>query len=84
MPLFFSVAGKIVFSLDAANNQFYLGCAVCSSCLNFAYCAITYVASGDYVIRTNSFNYMLQVVSSEFGKSAQFIIPVKNYWYRYT
>ena len=46
---------KTVFSLDAAYNQFYFGCAVCSSCLNFAYCAITYVASGEYVIRTNSF-----------------------------
>ena len=46
---------KTVFSLDAAYNQFYFGCAVCSLCLNFAYCAITYVASGDYVIRTNSF-----------------------------
>ena len=46
---------KTVFSLDAANNQLYFGCAVCSSCLNFAYCAITYVASGEYVIRTKSF-----------------------------
>ena len=51
----FFVVAKTVFSLDAANNQFYFGTAVCSSCLNFAYCAITYVASGDNVIRTNSF-----------------------------
>ena len=60
MPLlfFFVVVAKTVFfSLDAAYNQFYFGCAVCSSCLNFAYCAITYVASGDYVIRTNSFKF---------------------------
>ena len=41
---------KTVFSLDAAHNQFYFGCAVCSSCLNIAYCAITYV-----FIRTNRF-----------------------------
>ena len=45
------------FSLDAAYTQFYFGCAVCSSCLTFAYCAITYVASGKYVIRTNSFKF---------------------------
>ena len=51
----FVVVAKTVFSLDAAYIQFYFGCAVCSSCLNFAYCAITYVASGEYVIRTNSF-----------------------------
>ena len=77
MPLFFVVA-KTVFSLDAAYNQFYFRCAVCSSCLNFAYCAITYVASGEYVIRTNILNYMPLVVSSEFGKSVQSIIPVKT------
>ena len=46
---------KQFFPLDAAHNQFYFGCAVCSSCLNFAYCAITYVASGEYVIRTIRF-----------------------------
>ena len=44
-PLVFFVVAKTVFSLDAAYNQFYFGCAVCSSGLNFAYCAITYVAS---------------------------------------
>ena len=46
---------QFFFSLDAAHNQFYFECAVCSSCLNFAYCAITYVVSGEYVIRTNRF-----------------------------
>ena len=49
------VAKTVFFSLDAAYNQLYFGCAVCSSCLNFAYCAVTYVASGEYVIRTKSF-----------------------------
>ena len=39
---------------------------------------MTYVASGEYVIRTNSLNYMPLVVYSEFGKRAQFIIPVKT------
>ena len=52
---FFGFVAKTVFSLDAAYIQFYFGCAVCTSCLNFAYCAITYFASGEYVIRTNSF-----------------------------
>ena len=52
---FFFFLRKQFFSLDAAHNQFYFGCAVCSPCLNFAYCAITYVASGEYVIRTNRF-----------------------------
>ena len=52
---FFFFLRKQFFSLDAAHNQFYFGCAVYSLCLNFAYCAITYVASGEYVIRTNRF-----------------------------
>ena len=52
---FFFVVAKTVFSLDAAYNQFYFGCAMCSSCLNVAYCPLTYVASGEYVVRTNSF-----------------------------
>ena len=52
--LFFVVAKTFIF-LDAAYNQFYFRCAMCSSCLNFAYCAMTYVASGKYAIRTNSF-----------------------------
>ena len=52
---FFCFFENSFFSLDAAHNQFYFGCAVCSSSLNFAYCAITYVASGEYVIRTNRF-----------------------------
>ena len=55
VPLCFFVVAKTVFSLDAAENQFYFVCALFSSCLNFAYCAMTYVASGEYVIRTNSF-----------------------------
>ena len=49
------VVVKTFVSLDAAYNQFYFGCAVCSSCLNFAYCVMTFVAPGEYVIRTNSF-----------------------------
>ena len=53
--VFLLLLRKQFFSLDAANNQFYFRCAVCFSCLNFAYRAITYVASGDYAIRTNSF-----------------------------
>ena len=73
--VFCFVVVKTVFSLDAAYNQFYFGFVVCSSCLNFAYCAMTFVALGEYVIRTNSLNYMPLVVSSEFGKSAQLIIP---------
>ena len=52
---FFFFFAKTVFFLDAAHNQFDFGCAVCSSCLNFAYCAITCVASGEYVNRTNRF-----------------------------
>ena len=32
----FVVAKTVFFSLDAAYNQLYFGCAVCSSCLNFA------------------------------------------------
>ena len=52
---FFFFGENSFFSLDAAHNQFYFGCAVCSSCLNFTYCAITYVASGEYVNRTYRF-----------------------------
>ena len=49
---------KTVLSLDAAYNQFYFGSAVCSSCLNFAYCAIRYVTSGECVDRINSFKLL--------------------------
>ena len=44
--LFFCCCENSFFSLDDAYNQFYFGCAVCSSCLNCAYCAMTYFASG--------------------------------------
>ena len=53
--VFLLLLRKQFFSLVASKKQFYFRCAVCSSCLNFAYCAMTYVASGEYVIRTNSF-----------------------------
>ena len=64
---------KTVFSLDVAYNQFYFGCAVCSSFLNFAYCAITYVAQVNMSSDPTVLNHMPLVVSSEFGKRAQFI-----------
>ena len=44
--VFVVVAKTVFFSLDDAYNQFYFGSAVCSSCLNCAYCAMTYFASG--------------------------------------
>ena len=45
---------------------------------------MTYVAQVNISSDSTVLNYMPLVVSSEFGKSAQFIIPVKNYWYIYT
>ena len=66
---FFFFVAKTVFSLDAAYNQFYFGCAVCTSCLIFAYCAITYFASG-MSSEPTVLNYMPLVVSSGLGKSA--------------
>ena len=75
---FFGVA-KTVSSLDAAYNQFYFRCAVCSSPLEF--CILCNDAMSPQVNMSSEptvLNYMPLVVSSEFGKSAQFIIPVKK------
>ena len=78
VPFFFFFAKTFFFYLDAAHNQFYFGCAVCSSCLNFAYCAKRMSPQVNMSSEPTVLNYMPLVVSSEFGRSAQFIIPVKK------
>ena len=67
----FFVCCENIFTLDDAFNH---GCAVCSSFLNYDIVQWRMSPQVNMSSEPTVLNYMPLVVSSEFGKSAQFII----------